>query len=77
MSKPGFVIHVDFTAYFQPNSRFMPRIASQIVAQSWVKNRTFTDWSLPLLGSGVKINGGAMRAGKIAARTAIAASDCK
>jgi len=55
----------------------MPRIASQIVAQSWVRNRTFTDWSLPLLGSGVKINGGAMQAGKIALRTAIAASDCK
>ncbi|HMF68687.1 MAG TPA: hypothetical protein VK602_13895 [Phyllobacterium sp.] len=75
--EPCSTIRVDFIALFLTQLRFVALIVSQITVQSYGRNCTLTDWSLPLLALRIKINGGAFAGDEIAHHRQVNTRDCR
>ncbi|WP_271896267.1 hypothetical protein [Candidatus Phyllobacterium onerii] len=76
-SEPSSAIRVDFIGLFLTQLRFIASIVPHNPAQSYGRNSTLTDWSLPLLALRIKINGRAFAGDEIACHQPIATRDCR
>ncbi|MDR6632491.1 hypothetical protein J2X72_001275 [Phyllobacterium sp. 1468] len=76
-SEPSSAIRVDSIGLFLTQLRFVGSIVPHNPAQSYGRNSTLTDWSLPLLALRIKINGRAFAGNEIACHQSITTGDCR